>query len=72
MHMNIIRDEEFSGTAMLPLLIQWGIKRCNVKDCTHDPSTIIAGVPDVPVLGMCEDHYQQAKEKGKFSYKLEF
>ena len=70
--MTIIRDEECSGIMMIPLLIQWGINRCNVKDCAESPTTIISGVIGAPVFGMCEKHYLESKEKGKLDYTLDF
>ncbi len=69
--MNIIRDET-NPIMILPLLVSWGIGHCNVKDCAEKPTTIISNVPDVPVFGMCEQHYQAGAEAGKFKYKLEF
>jgi hypothetical protein len=64
--MSIIRDEEMFGLAMIALLHQWGIKRCNVKDCNQEPTTIVTGVSDCP-LGLCEIHYNEFKETGKIS-----
>ena len=62
--MNIIRDEELSGLGMIPLLVDWHVRRCNVKGCTEKPTTILAGLgKDVPPAGMCEKHYQEGKAK---------
>lgn len=61
--MNIIRDEEGCGVMMIPLFCDWGVKRCNVKNCTEKPTTIITGAhPDAPVIGMCEKHFQAANQ----------
>ena len=69
--MNIIRDEDCFGIMMMPLLIQWHISRCNVKDCKNKPTTIIKGLIKTP-FGLCETHYQEGKKAGKMTYKLEF
>ena len=69
--MNIIRDEELGGLAMIPLFVDWHILRCNVKDCTNKPTTITAGVSaDVPPFGLCEEHYQAAVAAGELHYTL--
>ena len=71
--MKIIRAEEGLGIFMIPLFVDWEIRRCHVSDCTEKPSTIIGGAgKDVPVFGLCETHYQHAKEAGKFEYTLIF
>ena len=70
--MNIIRDEDPLGITMFALLIEWGIRRCNVKGCTARPNTIVTGmVKDRPV-GFCEEHYQQANKKGGTNYTIVF
>ena len=75
--MNIIRDEEQDGIStpafpIIPLLVQWGIKRCNLAGCKNNPTTIIAGT-DAPVFGMCEHHFQEAtKFDGNVKLSLEF
>ena len=61
--MAIIRDNELGGLAMIPLFMDWGVRRCNVKGCTNKPSTIITQAqPEMPVLGMCEEHFQEANQ----------
>lgn len=67
----IIRDEELRGIMMIPLLSQWNIHRCNVRDCRDKPTTIIAGVIE-NAFGLCEDHYTESKETGKLAYTLDF
>ena len=66
--MKIIRDEEMAGIMMIPLIIDWGIKRCNVKDCKENPNTIIVGdkgeFGNHKRVGLCEKHYQQGNKKG--------
>jgi hypothetical protein len=57
----VIRDNEYGGIMMIPLLHQWRIKRCNVRNCKHVPTTILMNAIDgVVALGMCEEHYQEA------------
>jgi len=71
--MSIIRDEETGGICMIPLLIEWGVHRCNIKDCKEQPTTIITQLtPDVPVSGWCEKHYQEFKTNRKFKGTLIF
>jgi len=71
--MNTIRDEEFGGLIMIPLLVDWHVRRCNVKDCADKPTTIITGAhPDAPVIGLCEKHYQHSKTTGELDYTLVF
>jgi len=71
--MKIIRDEDFSGLTMIPLLHQWGVKRCNVKDCKKQPTTIISQLAEnCPVTGWCEDHYQDFKDSGRFEGTVVF
>ena len=66
--MKIIRDEELCGIMMTPLFCSWGIKRCNVKDCKEQPSTILVGdngeFGKAKRAGICEKHYQQGNKKG--------
>lgn len=68
--MNIIRDEETSGLMMIPLFAQWNIHRCNIKNCTEKPSTIV--VHEKATFGMCEKHFLEGKEKGTMKLELEF
>jgi hypothetical protein len=72
--MNIIRDEDSFGLFMLPLFIDWGIKRCNEKGCKDKPTTIIAGMGDgIPVFGLCEEHFQRCnQDDGGAMVHLEF
>jgi hypothetical protein len=70
--MNIIRDDELFGLMMIPLFQQWNIHRCNIKDCKEKPTTIITGIPDVPIFGMCEKHYDECKKAGKINHTLDF
>ena len=74
--MNIIRDGQQDGfdtpsLFMIPLLVSWGINRCNIKDCKNNPTTIITNT-EVPVFGLCESHYQEIKATGKVKLNLEF
>ncbi len=75
--MKIIRDENQNGMntpciSIIPLLVGWGIKRCNIVNCKNNPTTIISGT-EAPVFGMCENHFQEAANtKGNYNLKLEF
>jgi len=71
--MKIIRDEECCGLMMIPLLCQWGIKRCNVENCREKPTTIVQGLAaDIPLCGFCEKHFQEANVSGGANFTLEF
>lgn len=77
--MKIIRDDQMFGLAMIPLFVEWGIKRCNQKDCTNRPSTIVrvSGAENTTgeplAFGLCEEHYQQsASSPGEVEYNLVF
>lgn len=71
--MNIIRDEEGFGIFMIPLFVDWGVRRCNVKGCTEKPTTIITQLAEgAPVSGWCESHYQAFKSSGRFEGTLIF
>lgn len=69
--MNIIRDEETFGIMMIPLFVDWNIRRCNFKDCKERPNTIItdAGCSN---FGLCENHYQMANVEGGAILSLEW
>ena len=71
--MEIIRDEDYGGIFMIPLLAQWRIKRCNAKDCKEHPNTIVVGIhPDAPTaVGLCEEHYQLCNKPGGGNLSLE-
>jgi len=69
--MEVIRDEELGGIMMIPLLNQWHIHRCNVRDCRNKPTTIITGVIE-NAFGLCEEHYSESKREGKLAYTLDF
>lgn len=68
--MQIIRDEVFSGIMMIPLFTQYGINRCNIKDCKEKHTTIV--VHEKAIFGMCEKHFLEGKEKGEMTLKIEF
>lgn len=68
--MQIIRDDSQNGMTtpcitMIPLLVQWGIKRCNIEDCKNSPTTIISGLEGAPVFGICEEHYTDFTKEDK-------
>ena len=69
--MNVIRDEEMAGLMMIPLFQQWGIHRCNVRDCTEKQTTIIIGLTKQP-FALCEKHYIECKESGEIKCTLDF
>jgi len=68
--MNIIRDNELGGLAMIPLLFDWGVRRCNVKGCTERPNTIVTGMVEGAAVGFCETHYQQGNKPDGTNFTL--
>ena len=71
--MKIIRDEEFGGVMMIPLFVDWNIRRCNVQGCTNEPTTIVQGIAkDIPLCGFCEGHFQEMNTPGGIAVTLEF
>ena len=71
--MKIIRDNELGGFGMIPLFVQWGIKRCNVEGCTNLPTTIVTGLGEgILIAGFCEDHFQEAKKPDGARFDLCF
>ena len=71
--MKIIRDEEMGGLFMIPLFVDWNIKRCNVAGCTNKPNTIITqSGEDIPIYGLCEEHFQMANMPGGATFNLEW
>lgn len=70
--MEIIRDEEMHGIFMIPLFHQYGVHYCHVEGCQNKATTLlIDNGTAIPVIGICEGHFSQAKQDGKFSYKLD-
>ena len=69
--MNVIRDEDCKGLMMIPILVQWNISRCNIKDCKENPTTIITGAIKKPFV-LCEKHYEKFKNAGKLECTLDF
>ena len=71
--MKIIRDEDTGGLMMIPLFVDWNIRRCNVVACPKKPNTIITNCgPDVPIVGLCETHFQEGNADGGTKYSLEW
>lgn len=72
--MKIIRDEELFGIMMIPLWVDWSIRRCNHAGCRNVPTTIIVEIEGHPGLrlGQCEVHYQKALASGRLEDHFEF
>lgn len=77
--MKIIRDEELFGIAMIPLFVDWGLKRCNQKDCGEKPTTIIRfapgenpAAPEGIMFALCEEHFQMCNAPEGASLNLKF
>ena len=69
--MKIIRDEECGELFMIPLFVDWKVRRCNQEECKAKPTTIITGT-EAGVFGLCEEHYQQGNQPGGTKYNLIF
>jgi hypothetical protein len=71
--MEVIRDEEMHGLMMIPLFTQYGIHRCNVRECTEKPTSIILNIrEDCPIFALCETHFQECHTTNKINYTLDF
>ena len=71
--MKIIRDEECYGLMMIPLFVDWNVRRCNVEGCRARPTTIVIQVEEgFPRVGFCEEHFQAGNKPGGAQFKLEF
>jgi hypothetical protein len=70
--MKIIRDEQFCGIMMIPLLVDWHIRRCNVKGCIEKPNTIIADPEHEVNYDLCEKHFQEGAKEGGTTFTLVF
>ena len=76
--MKIIRDDELGGLGMIPLFVQWGIKRCNVEGCTEVPNTIVRYsalreiLSGIASAGFCEEHFQRGNTEEGVKYNLIF
>ncbi len=61
--MKIIRDQTGLGFYMIPLFVDWKVRRCNIEHCLTKPTTIITGLhEDLPIVGVCEEHYQELNQ----------
>ena len=71
--MKIIRDNDSGiGMFMIALLVDWNIRRCNFKNCTDKPNTIISDPDRDLIFGLCEEHYQRGNVPGGCEMNLEF
>ena len=72
--MKIIRDDELGGLAMIPLFVDWNIRRCNWRGCRERPNTICVTRHEGESLhfGLCEEHYQRGNVPGGCDMPLEF
>lgn len=68
--MTTIRDNTGNPLVMIPAFIQYGINRCNIKDCKEKHTTIC--IHSQATFGLCENHYQKFKEIGEVKLNLEF
>ncbi len=64
----IIRDGVSPGLNMLELIVEWGVNRCNVRDCKEFPTTIIR--QDGRTFGLCETHFKEASREGGTTLNL--
>lgn len=74
--MRIIRDNANPDSlSMIALLIDWKMTRCNVRDCTQHPTTIIAAYPyesGTVTFALCEHHFQQCNQPEGAEIILDF
>lgn len=70
--MKVIRDP-VTPLTMIPLFVDWHVRRCNIIGCRARPTTIILGIAkDMPPVGLCEAHYQQGNVPGGATFEFEF
>ena len=69
---HIIRDNDGFGLFMIPLFVEWGVKRCNVEGCRERPTTIIRQDHEGERVqyGLCEAHFQQVNKPGGTRFTL--
>ena len=73
--MQVIRDTELGGIMMIPLFVEWRIRRCNVKGFVAMPNTIIRRQEfdgNAITFGLCEEHFQQGNTPEGTTLSLEF
>lgn len=72
--MAVIRTHNgWISPAQLALMIEWGVRRCNVQGCKNKPNTIVTGMmEDHTILGFCEKHYQEGNVPGGAKFTLVF
>ena len=76
--MKVIHDNELGGIGMIPLIHDWGIPTtCQIKSCSDKTNAIVC-LSDVesptgkPLhIGICEEHYQEARERDAFNYTVD-
>ncbi|KKN06259.1 hypothetical protein LCGC14_1079200 [marine sediment metagenome] len=75
--MNVIHDNELGGIMMIPLIVDWRVSTtCQIDGCTEKTNTIICfNDSETPTgnplnIGICENHYVEAKKSGRFDYKV--
>ena len=64
----IIHDD--NRIMIIPLLVSWGINKCDVKDCKNYPNAILT-FENGFIAGCCEEHYLEGKAGKELSFKFE-
>ncbi len=69
--MRVIRDKEMNGLLLIPLFNQYGLHRCNVRDCDKRPKAIVIEFEmngsEVQPFAICEDHDNEFTTKGEIN-----
>lgn len=68
--MSIIRDPDGCHVFTQCLMMDWGIRRCNVENCTERPTTIWTLPDNKGAAGLCETHYQQGLDDPDTTFHL--
>lgn len=79
--MQVIRDGEMGGLAMIPLLVDWRIpKQCQVLDngkrCEEKTTTIVsltaeeARLENPVTFGMCDKHHAVCAQTGRLNLEI--
>ena len=76
--MKVIHDDELGGIMMIPLIVDWGIKKtCQIKYCQEKTNAIVCfDATESPTgealhIGICETHHSEASEKNSFHYTVD-
>lgn len=69
--MTVVKSEH--EIMMIPFFTQYNICKCGVRNCEHKPFVALTEIADnIPPIGICKEHYNEAKDKGKWEYQIDY